>query len=367
VKTARLLSLLALTTLSLPSLAAPAAAPPAPAITVMPSPPPVPPVPDRKTPEIPALEHVSATVVVQVDDRDAAAAALIAEVEGMGGWFASLSRDAVSFRVPAAKAEDFVARARGLGLVVDRSVSRSELGPQLADALASLEARRTVLAKYFEVLGEAKPDSVVAVESEIDRIIREIESYEGRVRLLRHRGAFADVTVSFRFRDRRAPSSDGTSPFPWVNTVDLGWLLEDFRTDEPGPRLRGARAVAPEGFAVFDARGRFAAVHPTDVVYRVRSVKNEPEADLAFWEEAVRTRLVQAGYKVLDKGEIVLADGTSGARLELGAPDGDRDALWIVSLFRDDGRIVIAEAAGEARAVTAQKEAILTAMRGTQL
>lgn len=318
-------------------------------------------------PDIPALDHVTASVVVQVDDRDAAAAALIAKAEKRGGWFASFSTDAVAFKIPVAQAEAFVEEARMLGLVVDRSSARSELGPQLADAMASLEARTAVLARYFEVLGEARPESVVAVEREIDRLIREIETYEGRIRLLRHRGAYADVSVAFQFRDRRAPANDGTSPFPWVNAVDLGWLLSDFRSGEPGPRLIGASAVAPEGFAVFDARRRFAAVSPDDVVYRVRSVKNKPEADLAFWEEALRTRLEQAGYTLLDRGEVTSADGTRGARLELGAPDGDRDAHWIVAIWVDDGRIVVAEAAAEARVMARHREGVLKAMQGTGL
>ncbi len=349
------------------ALLGPARAAPSPAPSAAPVAPAAPAAPTAARPEIPAMEHVSATVVVQVDDRDAAASALIAEAERIGGWFSSLSTEMVSFKVPVAEAEAFVEKARGLGLVVERSVSRTEIGPQVADATASLEARRAVLSRYFEVLGQARPESVVAVESEIDRIIREIETFEGRLRLLRHRGAYADVSVAFRFRSRRAPANDGRSPFGWVNTVDLGALFGDFRGGREGPRLRGASAGTPEGFAAFDVRGRVAAVSSDDVVYRVRSVKNHPEAELAFWEEALRTRLVAAGYRLVDRGEIVLADGTKGARLEWAAPDGERDAAWIVSLFMDGGSIVIAESAGEARAVAARREAILRAMQGIRL
>ena len=42
-------------------------------------------------------------------------------------------------------------------------------------------------------------------------------------------GQTAEITVSFRFRDRAAPAATGTSSFPWLNTVNLTDLVEDFR------------------------------------------------------------------------------------------------------------------------------------------
>ncbi len=317
-------------------------------------------------PVIPSVEAVRASLVVQVDDRDAAIAALIAEAESRRGWFQSLRADGVTLRVPVAEAEATVSAARALGRVVDRTWGRESLGTQIVDARAALAGREAVLATYFEVLGSASVEAVVAVESEIDRTIREIETYRGRIRALEHRGANATIDVAFRFRERSAPAPDGNSAFAWVNQVDLGRLLRDFRGGALGPKHTVARPVAPDGFATWDKKRRFRAVSSDDVVYRVRTVRNKPKADLEFWREAVRRRLIDAGYRLVAESDVA-ASGAPGALLELSAPDGERDATGLVAVFVDGNAIVVLEAAGEAARFAKAKDAVLAAMKATRL
>jgi hypothetical protein len=280
----------------------------------------------------------------------------------MGGWFSALGAENVTLRVPAPKLPELVEAARGLGFVVDRSLQREALGAALADSRAAVAARREVLARYYEVLGTAGPDSVVAVESEIDRVIREIESYEGRIRAMEDRAKFAQLDVAFRFRDRSAPAPSGRSSFAWINEVDLGQLLGEFRAGGVSGQSCGARPTAPTGFAPFPRRKAFAAVSPDDVLFRVRTMKNKPRADLDFWTEALRKRLLDAGYRLTEEGKIPSA-GPEGRYLELVAPDGERDARWIVALFVEGGQITVAEAAGEAAKFTGRREAVLQALR----
>jgi hypothetical protein len=320
--------------------------------------------PAAKVAPIPAVERISASIVVQVDDRDVAQQKAIAAAEAAGGWFSSLGADSVTLRVPTARLAALVEQVRGLGFVVDRTLNREALGAQLADARAAVAARREVLARYYEVLGTTTADTVVAVESEIDRVIREIESYEGRIRMLEDRAAFAQLDVAFRFRDRSAPAPTGRSSFAWVNAVDLGLLLADFRAGRAAGAAKGARPVAPEGFAPFRLKRGFAAVSPDDVVFRVRVTKNKPRADLAYWTEALRTRLVEAGYRLTGEGEMPSA-GAAGRYLELVAPDGERDARWLVALYVDGSRITVIEAAGEAARFAARREAIVKAIGAT--
>ncbi len=318
--------------------------------------------PAREKAPIPVAERLTAGVVVQVDDKEVAQAKAIAAAEALGGWFSALGAESVTLRVPAAKLPTLVEQVRALGFVVDRSMNREELGPRLADARAAVAARREVLARYYEVLGNASADSVVAVESEIDRVIREVEAYEGQIRAMEDRAAFAQVDVNFRFRDRSAPAATGQSSFAWVNAVDLGTMLADFRGGRIAGTACGTEPALPEGFARFKARrGAFAAVSPDDVGFRVRTTKNKPRADLAFWTEALKTRLVQAGYTLVGEGEMPSA--TAGGRfLELVAPDGQRDARWLVALFVDDKQITVVEAAGEAARFGARRDAVVKAI-----
>jgi hypothetical protein len=120
---------------------------------------------------------------------------------------------------------------------------------------------------------------------------------------------------------------------------------------------------APEGFAPFDERREpFRAVSPEGVVYRVRTLENSPPADLAFWREAMKKRMSDAGYVVQKDGEVE-ASGDKGYLLELAAPLGTRDYAYLVALFVRGDELVIVEAAGEVVKLTARRDAILGAIR----
>jgi hypothetical protein len=315
----------------------------------------------------PAAERVVASLVVQVDDLAAAQRRVIGDAESSGGWFSALSDTEVTLRVPAERVNETLARARTLGEVVDRSLTREELGPAIADAEAALAARRAVLARYLDVLGGAGPDSVVAVEREIDRVIREVEGLEGRLRVLRDHARYARLVVSFRFRDRAAPAPDGESSFAWLNAVSLGGLLGDFRGGSTVGTVCGVDARIPAGFAPFQGRRLAAAVSPDDVVWRIRTLPNRPHADLAFWSEALRAHLTTAGYHPVGAPAEAVAGDARGSLTEWSAPDGEKDARWLVALFVDGESLHVVEAAGEAGRFPARRQAILDALQATRL
>ena len=170
---------------------------------------------------------VAASMVVKVADRSQAADALIARAEELGGYFSSRRDDAVTLRVPTAALPALVKAAELLGDVLHARDITFDL-EQKRTLLASREA---VLARYFKVLGEAGPSAVVTVERQMTQLIVDIESLRGALQLLEHNMAFAELAVSFQFRERRPPARDGSSSFAWLNTMNLVDLLGDFRDD----------------------------------------------------------------------------------------------------------------------------------------
>ncbi len=311
-----------------------------------------------------AVTHVNGTLTLQVDDRARAIETVVERAEAAGGWFSNLSDERVVVQVPVADAAAFAEAARGLGVLVERDWSATDLDAQLIDARARLASRETVLARYLEILDTSSAEAVVAVEREITRAVAEIEGLHGRIRYLEHRGAYAQLAFAFRFRDRAAPSRDGSSSFAWLNTLNLADLQDDFRSGRFDHTSRGVNAVAPSGFAPGRKASRFSAVSPDDIVFRVRTVKNEPEADLAFWKEAMTTRMTEAGYRVMRTEAIVSADGAPGALLELAAADGAQDAAYLIGVFVNGGKLVVAEAAGEVGRFAARRAAVVEAIGG---
>lgn len=130
-------------------------------------------------------------------------------------------------------------------------------------------------------------------------------------------------------------------------------------------------AATPDGFAAFESsagRGEdFRAVSPDGVVFRVRSEPNKPEADLPFWKEALKKRMLEAGYTFFAERDIKAASGEPGYLLELSAPLGPRDYNYDVAIFHKGSKIVIAEAAGEVVRMKGRHDAIVAALEKTVL
>lgn len=169
--------------------------------------------------------------VVKVADREAAADTVIARVESAGGYFIERSDDALHLKVPVEEVKAVLADVAPLGTVVSRASQARDLGQMLDEQRTLLQSREQMLARYFVVLNEASVSSVVTVEQQMTELVQSIETLRGALRLAEHELPYADVTLSFHFRDRRAPVSDGRSSFGWLNKVNLADLLGEYARD----------------------------------------------------------------------------------------------------------------------------------------
>jgi hypothetical protein len=157
-------------------------------------------------------------------------------------------------------------------------------------------------------------------------------------------------------RDRIRPASLRAAIF-LAAAACLSWLLAGC----------AHRQAAPSGFAQYPQgfifRGDLRSVSPEGVLFTVRTERNKPRADLGFWREALKTRMGQAGYRVVADTACVLK-GSQGVLLKLAAPVGNRDYLyWIAFTLSPSGRhILVAEAAGESKAFLARQGAIREAI-----
>jgi len=124
---------------------------------------------------------------------------------------------------------------------------------------------------------------------------------------------------------------------------------------------RGFVAKAPAGFAEIPARSELRAVSPDGVTFRVRREANKPAAELPFWKEALKRRMLDAGYGLIAERDIK-AGTTPGYLLELTAPMGSEDYLYQVAIFVANRHIVVAESAGEVTRYKTRAEDIAAAI-----
>ncbi|MFT4976299.1 MAG: hypothetical protein ACI8S6_002195 [Myxococcota bacterium] len=311
---------------------------------------------------------IDAQLVLKVKRPQEIADELVTAARAQGGYFSSRTAQQVSLKIPTASAEAFIEEVGERGLLVSRSFTNTGLTAQISDARARLKAREAVLARYFEVLEGASAESVVTVERAIVGLISEIEGLKGQLRSMEHEATFADITVDFQFRDRAAPVRDGSSSFEWLNTMNLSDLMRDFHQGySPHGSRRYTGDVAPDGFAPYRIRREARAVSPDDVVIRVRAERHRPEADLAFWEEALQERMAAAGYRQVGEPEALTVDGVAGSLVELSAPMGVDDYTYLVAIFPHGRKLIIAEAAGEIATFEEREEAVRAAIAGLSL
>jgi len=169
-----------------------------------------------------------ARVVVQVADRDRAAAAVQSAAEAAAGYFSEKSERGLTLKVPVEKADALIALAERQGRRLERSLRRDDLSDEVLRKTAALKAKQKIQAQYLELLAQAEVQAALTVEKELVQLTAEIETLQGRLRFLQHRLRFAEVQVLFEFEDRDAPAPTGVSSFAWLNTLNLTDLLEDF-------------------------------------------------------------------------------------------------------------------------------------------
>jgi hypothetical protein len=171
--------------------------------------------------------------VLQVEESEAAAKNLIARADSLGGWFTRRSKAAIELRIPAARADSFIAGLAAIGLPLDRNLSTESLEGQRGELTSRLKARRAMLQDYYAMLKESGDSTVFTIQSEIVNLQTEIEQTTGEIGKLEERMAFANVTVAFRFFERGAPLTTGQSRFLWLNRLDLPTLMRRYEYVNP--------------------------------------------------------------------------------------------------------------------------------------
>lgn len=171
---------------------------------------------------------IGSSLTIQVPDRDASAARLIAHAEALGGYFSVVTQDALTLKVPAGKAKELIDFVKANWQPVQESYRSEALQGAIDQLQARLKAKQELYARYEKLLAEAEARDIVEVETAATQLIREIELLKGQLRALQHRLDYATVVLNFSLLERQRPGDAGSSPFAWLNTLGLDALLQEF-------------------------------------------------------------------------------------------------------------------------------------------
>ncbi len=144
-----------------------------------------------------------------------------------GGYLVRRDDQSITVRVPAAKFHGTMKEVLKLGDVRHRDVKVQDVTEQFYDLQVRLRNAEAVLARLHALLDRAQSvKDALAVEAELGRVAAQVEQLKGRLKVLRELIAFSTITVRFDAQPVEQLESNITLPFPWLDTLGLGNLLE---------------------------------------------------------------------------------------------------------------------------------------------
>jgi hypothetical protein len=155
----------------------------------------------------------------------------------MGGYLVQRTDAQVQVRVPSSRFREGVRRVEELADVLHRTINAQDVSEEFNDLEVRLTNLRAVRRRLEEFLARAANiTEALRVEQELERVTREMDRIEGRMRFLRARATFSLVTVTAVPRAETVVAPDplpGTAvrrpldlPVEWLDRLGLGRLLQ---------------------------------------------------------------------------------------------------------------------------------------------
>jgi hypothetical protein len=152
---------------------------------------------------------------------------LVALAKSMGGYMQETSGQMVVVRVPADKFDQIEPELKKLGRVDDAHtrIQATDITARFFDTELRLKTKKKylqTLTKMLEQAGTLKDK--LEVQKEIARLVEEIESLEGQLRLMAQQVALATVTVTFRLA-HSGPKRTFRLPWDWLDALGIENLI----------------------------------------------------------------------------------------------------------------------------------------------
>jgi hypothetical protein len=143
-----------------------------------------------------------------------------------GGYLSSRQDTEIVVRVPRDHFDDVIAKIEKLGDVTHRDIKAQDVTDEFVDTAARLKNAYAMRDRLTDLLSRAASKDALDIEKELGRVTEDIERMEGRLKLLRDQIAFSTITVSFTpLAAQTVPDSSLLAPFPWLQELGLGSLL----------------------------------------------------------------------------------------------------------------------------------------------
>ena len=309
---------------------------------------------DASAPTIERKIVYSGRLGLRVANARTTAAAIEALVEREGGRIENATLDSIRFRVAPGRFAAVMEQLESMGEVFDRGVFSDDITAQYVDAELRLATAMASRDRLIELTGNVvDTKGLLEIERDLRRLVEEIETIKGRLRVMADQVQDATITVNIQEKvadDARSPHREQGSPFAWIGETGLSWALVPVAPDAPLRHRRlftllesrfqlggtTRRSPAPEGLAPLrHTREELVAATPENFRLRARVVEARQAATLEFWTDALVADLRDSrGYILRASEAFPVSDGKLAARrVEMEASHGGEAWLhdtWLV-------------------------------------
>lgn len=131
----------------------------------------------------------------------------------------------ITVRIPNTNFDAFLADVgKGVAYFDRKEISAQDVTAEFIDIEARLKAKKTLEARYLELLSKAtKVSEILEIEKQLSVIREEIEAKEGQLKYLQNRVSLSTVTIEFYKKVANAEDATVSYGTKMWNAVKSGW------------------------------------------------------------------------------------------------------------------------------------------------
>ncbi len=170
---------------------------------------------------------IDATLALKVAHPDQVRRQVLELTKQAGGYPTLVSDGRLDLRVPPQQVEALLTQFSQTGLVLGRTLQRSDRTEVIADLQARLRTKRDIFQRLRAFLDDSNVAATLKVERSMTALVSDLERLRSELEVEEANVRNASVRITFQFHQERRVDQV-ISPFAWLNTLDLEQFLGAF-------------------------------------------------------------------------------------------------------------------------------------------
>ena len=170
---------------------------------------------------------IDASLALKVAHPDQVRRQVLELTHAAGGYPTLVSDGRLDLRVPPQQVDALLAQVSQTGLVLARTLQRSDRTEIISDLQARLRTKRDIFQRLRAFLDDSNVAATLKVERSMTALVTDLERLRGELEVEQANVRNASIRITFQFHQERRVDQV-VSPFGWLNTLDLEQFVGAF-------------------------------------------------------------------------------------------------------------------------------------------